>query len=198
MRAAWRLVLAAAALLAGCETRYAGTHWSGGGTGTPVPCIDPNDGGTCARSQPILSCAVRNARDLGGVPLAPAGNASCGQIFRGPPLASLSAQGCADAARLGVRTIIDLRTESERVALPDAACLGANVVLAPLPVPYNVSPEDYLADFDSTESMARVFHTLGDEAAYPIYFHCTYGRDRTGVVAAAVLLAVGARRARTS
>jgi hypothetical protein len=150
--------------------------------------------GACARSQPVLACDVTNARDLGGVPLSSAGGVACGALFRGPPLADLSPGGCAEAARLGLRTIIDLRTADERLARADDDCVAARRVLAPLPIPYGVSPADYLADFDAKESMALVFRTLGDAAAYPIYFHCTYGRDRTGVVAAAALLALGASR----
>jgi hypothetical protein len=66
------------------------------------------------------------------------------------------------------------------------------VVLAPLPVPFQVSPENYVADLNTASSMATIFHTLGDPSAYPIYMHCTWGRDRTGVVVAAILLALGA------
>jgi hypothetical protein len=149
----------------------------------------------CTRSRPILRGDVVNARDLGGVPLAQSGSAACGALFRGPPLAALSPLGCADAAALGLRTILDLRTDGERAVLPDDACVGAQIMSAPLPIPYNLDTAAYQADFDSDDSIARVFHTLADDAAYPIYVHCTYGRDRTGVVAAAVLLALGASRA---
>jgi protein-tyrosine phosphatase len=61
-------------------------------------------------------------------------------------------------------------------------------------VPYNVSPADYIADLDASESMATIFTALGDDAAYPIYFHCTWGRDRTGILAAVILLELGASR----
>jgi protein-tyrosine phosphatase len=135
-----------------------------------------------------------NARDLGGVPLGGGDSVACGVLFRGPPLGSLSASGCADAAALGLRTLIDLRTDAERAALPDEACVGAAVVAAPLPIPFDVDTTDYLADFDTDPSIALVFHTLASADAYPVYFHCTFGRDRTGIVAATVLLALGASR----
>jgi protein-tyrosine phosphatase len=51
-----------------------------------------------------------------------------------------------------------------------------------------------LADLNASESIAKVFHAFGDRAAYPVYFHCTYGRDRTGVVGALLLLALGVSR----
>jgi protein-tyrosine phosphatase len=152
------------------------------------------DAGTCERSQPVLTCDITNGRDLGGVPLS-SGTVACGALLRGPPLANLTKAGCDEAARLGLRTIIDLREPDERSLKPDDACVKATRVLAPLPIPYGVSPTDYLHDFDTKDSMALIFRTLGNADAYPIYFHCTWGRDRTGVVAAAVLLAVGASRA---
>jgi protein-tyrosine phosphatase len=137
---------------------------------------------------------VTNARDLGGVPLGSTGSVACGVLLRGLPLADLSATACDAVARLGLRTVIDLRTEEERTFRPDDACVGVRVVAAPLPVPYEVSPSNYLADFETADSIVKVFETLGDAAAYPIYFHCTYGRDRTGIIAAAMLLTLGASR----
>jgi protein-tyrosine phosphatase len=55
-----------------------------------------------------------------------------------------------------------------------------------------VSAADYIAILDASESIVRVFERLGDAAHYPVYFHCTWGRDRTGIVVAVVLLALGA------
>jgi hypothetical protein len=116
---------------------------------------------------------------------------SCGAVFRGPPL-RLTDAGCAEFEALGVRTVLDLRVDGERS--PEAACVTSRVLPAALPVPYGLGPEDYLRVLDTTDSMAQIFHAFGDESAYPIYFHCTYGRDRTGVVAALLLLALGATR----
>jgi protein-tyrosine phosphatase len=138
-----------------------------------------------------------NARDLGGVPLPATETVACGELFRGPPLAALSRAGCDEFARLGVRTVIDLRILEEGAANPDSACVAgqANQIFAPMPIPYNVSPEDYIAVLDATESVSAAFRALGDAAAYPIYVHCTLGRDRTGVLSAVILLALGATRA---
>src|SRR5690349_16498696 len=83
--------------LAGCDaaSNPTVTTWAGGGPS--VACVPAADAGTCARSQTVLACDVRNARDLGGVPLAPSGSVACGQVFRGPPLSGLSPRGCTDA-----------------------------------------------------------------------------------------------------
>jgi len=176
---------------------------SGSAAGQPSIAGSSGSGGAGAASEPepvgcqagrfVLVDQVRNARDMGGTPLPPDGAMSCGAVYRGPPL-SLSDAGCAAAGELGIRTLIDLRTESERLGTPDAACLSAERVYAPLPIPYGLGPADYLADLHEMASMALVFHTFGDPAAYPIYFHCTFGRDRTGVVGALLLLTLGASR----
>ncbi len=148
----------------------------------------------CSPHAPVLTSELNNARDLAGTRLSPSGAVACGAVFRGPPL-RLSDDGCADAALLGIRTVLDLRIEDERLGTPDAGCVGARRVLAPMPVPYGLGPTDYLNDLHATSSLAIAFHTFGDADAYPIYFHCTFGRDRTGVVGALLLLALGATRA---
>ena len=144
--------------------------------------------------QEILVGELRNARDLGGTALAGGATVDYGVLARGPALARLTAAGCAELADLGVRSVLDLREESERIATPESECVEqqADIVLAPLPIPYSLSPVEYLADLNTDESIATAFHLLGDRDAYPIYFHCTYGRDRTGVLAALILLALGA------
>jgi protein-tyrosine phosphatase len=164
----------------------------GGGAG------DSGEGGAsgCAPGRFVLTNSVTNARDLGGTPLADGGVVACGAIFRGPPLAGFEQPACDDFARLGIRTVIDLRQESERISKPESNCVvaGASIVTAPLPIPYGLSPTDYIADLNTLDSMALIVKTLGTDAAYPVYVHCTWGRDRTGVVSAVVLLALGASR----
>jgi len=164
------------------------------GAGVPDP---GGEDGACRAGERILLSDVSNARDLGGIALAAGGRVACGGVFRGGPLGNLSNQGCTEFATRDVKTVVDLRTPSERESTGPAACVLAQskVLFAPMPVPYNVSPQDYLADLNATESVATVFRALADDAAYPLYFHCAIGRDRTGVVAAVILLALGATRA---
>lgn len=137
-----------------------------------TPSVD--DGGCVA---PSFLGAIDNARSI-----------ACGKIFRG---AVPSSSAVCDSE---LKTVIDLRVPSERQSVPDAACLADRMVLAPMAIPYNVSAADYLADLDEAASVRAVFEVLGDESRYPVFFHCTYGRDRSGVVAALVLLALGASR----
>lgn len=170
---------------------------SGGGTVVALDASMTRDAApNCSSGRRVLINDVLNARDLGGTQLE-AGTVACGVVFRGASLGALSAPGCEELHALGLRTIVDLRTAEERNVVPDAACAqaGARMVLAPMPIPYNLSPADYLADLATAPALRAVFEVLGQTTAYPVYLHCTYGRDRTGVIAALVLLALGASRA---
>ena len=69
------------------------------------------------------------------------------------------------------------------------------MIAAPMPIPYSVSAGDYVTDLHATDAILAAFAAFGDPGAYPIYFHCTYGRDRTGILAALVLDLLGATRA---
>jgi protein-tyrosine phosphatase len=173
----------------GASTSQAGAEEEEEGGAAP----SAGEGAGCEPSRVVLEADVSNARDLGGVALAPSGQVQCGAFFRGPPL-SLSEQGCQQFRELGVRTIVDLRIEGEQLSRPDATCGVAELVSAPLPIPYGLGAEDYLRDLHATDSIAVAFHAFGDASRYPLYFHCTYGRDRTGVVGALLLLTLGASR----
>jgi hypothetical protein len=148
----------------------------------------------CSPGQRILVGDVLNARDLGGTVLGDGRTVACDQLYRGAAMANLTTAGCAEFTALGIRTVVDLRTASERTSAPDATCVSeqARIVLAPMPIPYGLGPADYIADLDATGSVQAAFEVFGDPAAYPAYFHCTYGRDRSGVLAAVILLALGA------
>lgn len=169
------------------------------GDATDAAASDSTSNDSTWQPQPrwILADEIENARDLGGVPIGGGAELRAGQLFRGPPLTPLTAAGCAEFRKLGIRTVIDLRIAEEREIKPEAPCVqdSASIVIAPLPVPYNVSPADYVADLDAAKSMVTLFERLGDPNAYPIYFHCTWGRDRTGVATAVLLRALGASRA---
>jgi hypothetical protein len=149
---------------------------------------------SCPLGQRILLGEVLNARDLACTPVGGGQVVAPDLIFRGAAPVAMSGAGCGEFAARGIKTVIDLRTDSERAASPQLPCVQqqAAIVVAPMPVPYNVSPDDYIADLDALASVAAAFSAFGDDGAYPIYFHCVHGRDRSGVLAAVVLLALGA------
>jgi protein-tyrosine phosphatase len=188
----------ASAGVAGMSTAGSGgTSAGAGGSGSGGTAGSGATGNaTCAPSSVVLAeDGIVNARDLGGIPLEDGRTVKCGMLFRGPPL-TLTPNGCGSYEQLGVRVVVDLRQPGEGHGRLDAACTtdDETVIAAPLPIPYMVSPQNYIADLNTLDSMALIFHALGTEAGYPMYFHCTWGRDRTAVVAAVILTALGASR----
>jgi protein-tyrosine phosphatase len=165
---------------------------------TPSESLDTQaDAGAAAiAGRSFLAEYLINARDLGGIRLPGPSRVVFGRLFRGPLLASLPNGRCTTFTDTGVRTVIDLRVPSEAAKNPEPACIGehALIVLAPFPIPPVANATGYIAMLDERASISAFFSVLADPTAYPIYFHCTLGRDRTGVVAALVLLALGATR----
>jgi protein-tyrosine phosphatase len=150
---------------------------------------------SCGWSPWILVGAVPNARQLGGIPLVGGGAVACDRIYRGSSLASLASERCDQFASMGIKTVIDLRSVGEQTSgLADCVIQQSNFVSAPLPIPYSLSPDDYLAILYTAPSMRTVFAVLADTTAYPVYYYCLYGRDRTGVLTAVILSALGASR----
>jgi protein-tyrosine phosphatase len=157
--------------------------------------LDGEAGRACGRSPWTLLDGVPNVRQLGGLPLVGGGSVACDLIYRGSYLSGLTQQGCGQFADTGINTVVDMRSESEQTS-PPAACITelAQLVSAPMPTPYNVSPADYLADLYTAASVQKAFAVLANRAAYPVYYHCLYGKDRTGVLTAVILSALGASR----
>lgn len=82
-------------------------------------------------SQNIAIPSLPNLRDLGGHPTRDGGRVRTGLAYRSTDLSRLDGDDDAVAlARLGIRTVYDLRTEGERAAGPDRLPPGAAYVVA--------------------------------------------------------------------
>jgi protein-tyrosine phosphatase len=164
-----------------------------------------------ARVLPLESAF--NVRDLGHLPVRGRRSTRCGLLFRADSLDWLTpADRHLLFDELGVGTVIDLRTRREAGGdgLSDARLFPAVRVLSiplipdeemevePFPVgdPSAVA-EHYLGYLDGGGREARsVVEAIAEsiDSGTPVLFHCAAGRDRTGVVAALVLLIVGVTR----
>ncbi len=95
------------------------------------------------------------------------------QLYRG---AQPSEEGLRELKRLGIKTVVSLRSWHSAKAWIEAAGLKA----VELPLHADV--------FGSTppteEDLARFFGVILDPEAQPVYFHCAHGKDRTGTMAA--------------
>lgn len=143
---------------------------------------------------------VFNFRDLGGYRAADGRFVRWRRLFRADGLHRLAEAGVSDLEVLGIRTVLDLRTPRElerRGRVPSEEVTYHHVPLmletwAPEIVPEDPDDEwiaEHYADLltESPERFAAALRLLADDARYPAVFHCTAGKDRTGVLAAVVL-----------
>lgn len=130
---------------------------------------------TKAGTRTIDLDGVSNTRDVGGY-ATPDGNTAQGLIYRTARLDDVTDAGKATAAKLGIKTDLDLRSVGEGAPNP----LNINYVNAtPAPI--------YNNGINTTEGKAAVkaiFATFADVNNYPIAIHCSIGRDRTGTAVA--------------
>ncbi len=88
-------------------------------------------------SHAVPSSVVGNLRDIGGRPTSDGRVVARGVAYRSAELSNPATADDPDLARLGIRTVVDLRTHAEREANPDVVPAGAEFVtldvLADLP-----------------------------------------------------------------
>mgnify|MGYP003209903387 FL=1 len=159
-----------------------------------------------------------NFRELGGYEADEGKHIKWGQIWRGIPTCKLT--GEADRAKLdglGLRLILDLRSSVEAAKLPDYVPDGARLVqicglcaedgheisfapddIATLMKGYEESADGstfvqamYERMLFGNKAFKELFRAL-EAGETPILFHCSAGKDRTGVAAMLILLALGA------
>ncbi len=145
---------------------------------------------------------LRNARDLGGLPLLRGGATPFGVFVRSESLDLVPEAGWARLQDHGVRSIVDLRRPDEREAGPAAPPDGVELVLVEL-----LDPEFERTHYDDglagtplhhaellAEAPSRTLRALAEVAtARPgtVLVHCVGGRDRTGLISALLLAAGG-------
>lgn len=153
----------------------------------------------------VLSAAF-NVRDLGGLSAGEGRQVRRGRAYRADALHRLTGPDCAVMAALGIRKVFDLRSNAElaRDGIGDFAGREAEHVHVPL-VRVSLSPFDPEIDWrrvnlrdrylemleEGGAAIRAIFTALAHDADGAVVFHCSGGKDRTGVVAALVLRALG-------
>jgi protein tyrosine/serine phosphatase len=96
------------------------------------------------------------------------------QVYRG---AQPNLEGFTSLAKLGVKTVIDLRELGEHSqAAEEAMVKGLNMQYLSIPMKKRAAP--------SADLMARILGLLNDKSVGPVFVHCKRGADRTGAVIA--------------
>lgn len=141
-----------------------------------------------------------NLRDLGGLATESGGTTRPGRLLRSESPHTLSESGLRAVLDLGIGTVVDLRTTSERDHRP-SPLVEAGVHTSHAPI--FTDDEDY-PDHLATASevycwwlrerrtgVAAAMNAVASAPAAPILVHCHAGKDRTGVVVALVLRLAG-------
>ncbi|MCR5706936.1 MAG: tyrosine-protein phosphatase [Ruminococcus sp.] len=141
----------------------------------------------------LLSCSF-NTRELGGFKTSDGKVTRKGMIWRSDVPAVPSTEDVEKLLSNRITTIIDMRTEAETERVPDvfADITGFDYHHFPItegsgvPESLEAVPLSYM-DIVTAENIPSVWRTMA-EAENGVLFHCTAGKDRTGVVSAVILL----------
>ena len=114
---------------------------------------------------------VSNTRDIGGFDSL-YGKTLNGLVYRSGRLDDITDKGIAQLDALGVKSDVDLRALNEGKRNPSGRENDYAYLNAPM----------YLSFFDDSvkENVKNVVKIFADPDNYPVIFHCSIGRDRTG------------------
>lgn len=149
----------------------------------------------------------QNFRDVGGFLNKRGQMIAWNRLYRADGLDRLSDRDLEWLRRLNVRTIVDLRGEAEQRMRPDVAVEGIAVYSCPM-MKEEITSDAQAADHSFARSLLTGYQTMvksgpeliGRAAATvmerlkegAVVFHCTAGKDRTGILAAVLLLLLDA------
>jgi protein-tyrosine phosphatase len=143
----------------------------------------------------IELAGLLNFRDVGGYPVAGGGSVRWRTLFRSDALHQLDSAGVAAVTGLGLRTVVDLRTQLEADYAPSPVC-GRVTHIPVLTGDFQNVPLELGALYrhfvdECGGQIAAAIAELCDDDALPALVHCSAGKDRTGVVVALILAALG-------
>jgi protein-tyrosine phosphatase len=186
------------------------------GNGRHYVSVAPRGGGSAvvAAERLVPLEGASNFRDLGGYRAVDGGRTRWGLVFRSDALHRLTVEDAALVGRLGLRVVYDLRRDVERERMPSVALPDGDVRRVILAIggaagetreitdqifagEFAAITDDFLVDayLRMAENDAPTFATLltglTDSDGLPALFHCTGGKDRTGITAALLLAVLG-------
>lgn len=152
--------------------------------------------------------AARNFRDLGGHPTIDGGRVRAGKVFRSSHLAAIPVESPLHTLELRTLVTLQSRVEVKHLGAPKpAARRGVRWEHIPMGDEwFNDKGYTRIAAEPGDVHLALVMHfradwlrffkLLAEREVYPLLFHCSAGRDRTGVGAAMLLSMLGVDRER--
>lgn len=153
---------------------------------------------TVTASRWVTLSGATNVRDLGGYQ-ADSGITRWGTLFRADGMHRLSEDDQRALIGRGVRTMIDLRHASEIETQPNVFARSSDVRYLNIPIlrimpatpdasriPDMATIYRYFVD-ECQAGLSETLSAIADADDGAVVFHCTAGKDRTGVVAALLL-----------
>lgn len=138
-----------------------------------------------------------NVRDLGGYPTGGGRETAWGRFYRADGLHAVTEAGRQALLDAGVRTIVDLRHAGELAASPNVFAGSDRIAYHHVSLINPASfaavrvrslAEMYIGLLDNGyASLRAILEALAGEADGSALFHCTAGKDRTGIVAGLLL-----------
>ena len=178
----------------------------------PGAAIDKQGGANAAVDQVRLEGAA-NFRGLGGLTTLEGRRVRPGTLYRSEGPAHFTERDAATLRALEIRTVCDLRSDAERSTHPNDWCSGGALLHIDIAIDVRVVGNrawDFMrADPTAAggraamaynyramgRSMTGAFRRLIDHLLeprkVPVLIHCTGGKDRTGVMVALLLHALG-------
>ncbi|MDR1865516.1 MAG: tyrosine-protein phosphatase [Bacteroidales bacterium] len=162
-----------------------------------------------AQPRPVVNREVKlegaiNFRDIGGYETTASRRIALGRIYRSADISQLTDNDMAELKRRKIYTVVDFRSEEEAANAPDKLLPGADYLSLPSDSSANSTLHGqnhpsgtdammaFYSDIAHFKEQYRPFFrkalTLPDTSA--LLFHCTAGKDRTGIAAALFLYAM--------
>lgn len=173
--------------------------------------IVSNGNGVIAAERLLPMEGGYNFRDMGGYRTKDGRHVKWGKLFRTDDMQNLTDPDLEYLASTGIVSVVDFRSSKEMEEAPDK--LPASVANH---YPYAISPGNmssyeelsrasaaqmekymqqmnvqFVSDPEIIAAYRKFFALLQDEAKVPLSFHCSAGKDRTGMAAALILYALG-------
>ncbi|KAK7470339.1 hypothetical protein VKT23_001768 [Stygiomarasmius scandens] len=178
--------------------------------------LDPSYVENVLSNPPFIKIpGVINVRDLGGYPSIEFPD-KCTRprfLFRSAELSNITEEGKEQLRNLGIRKVFDLRsdTEMEKYSAPLPTIEGVEIVRTPVFQKEDYSPEMMAKRYQlyasgKTEAFMQLYSQIlehggpafgtilrhiRDKPEEGCIFHCTAGKDRTGIIAAILLKLAG-------
>ncbi len=155
-----------------------------------------------------------NVRDIGGYQTQDGGTIKWKKLYRSGKISRIKASENEKMAAMNIQTICDFRTFAEQAASPDQWFQMETIKHCPLPIGEGrLDQPDWLVKaskgtgkdshlykanrsyvLKNAHRLREFFEILLDETNYPILYHCTAGKDRTGFATVLLLTALGVDR----